>query len=68
MTRPLRESFAFSISDYKSEFSVVRLGLLNPTERLTKVFPTFLTSNIEGALMSYQSGESSERFRLHLEK
>ena len=28
---------------------------LNPTERLTRVLPTFRTSNIEGARMSYQS-------------
>lgn len=28
---------------------------LNPTERLTSVLPTFRTSNIEGARMSYQS-------------
>lgn len=27
MTRPLRESFAFSKSDYKSRFSVGKVGL-----------------------------------------
>jgi hypothetical protein len=70
ITRPLRESFAFSISDYKSEFYVGKdRNLLSPTERLTKVFPTFLTSNIEGALMSYQSDETSEvDFVLQLDK
>lgn len=56
MTRPLRESLAFSRCiiwvgrDKKNNQDV-----LNPTERLTSVFPTFRTSNIEGAFMSYQS-------------
>ena len=46
--------------DYKSKFCVGKAGdVLNPTERLTNVFPTFLTSNIEGALMSYQSDKLS---------
>lgn len=29
--------------------------VLKPTDRLTRVLPTFRTSKIEGALMSYQS-------------
>lgn len=39
MIRPLRESFAF----------------LRPEERLVRVLPTFLTSNMDGALTSNQS-------------
>lgn len=31
------------------------MNALNPWDRLTSVFPTFLTSKMEGALMSYQS-------------
>lgn len=31
------------------------LNVLNPEDRLTRVFPTFRVSNMEGALRSYQS-------------
>jgi len=59
MIRPRRESLAFSKIPYSKLCSRSQHPgyALKPTDRLTKVLPTFRTSKIEGALISYQSSE-----------
>lgn len=57
MIRPFSESLAFSAKHGQQTREDERVYVLNPCDRLTRVFPTFLTSNVEGALMSYHSEE-----------
>ena len=50
-TRTLDQFLDFFLLDQESMDS----NVLNPEDRLTRVFPTFRVSNMEGALRSYQS-------------
>lgn len=57
MIRPFSESLAFSAKHGQTRRIKQGGCILNPCDRLTRVFPMFLTSKVEGALMSYHSEE-----------